>query len=251
MLVGVLLSFYFLQEKIIFSSITLPHDYEYPFEQDFEERFYEVEPNVKLNALLFKAKKSRGLIFYIHGNGDNLRYWGEFASYFTDLNYDVFMYDFRAFGKSTGKIKGEKNLQKDAKFLYRKMMQEYEPENIIIYGFSIGTGIASRLASKNKAKHLILEAPYFNFIDLVKYHKGYLPAELISRYHFRTNKYLPQVNYPITIFHGTEDRKVPYHSGEKLRDLNPQLHFIPVVGATHSDMQTMDVFKAEMNKILA
>lgn len=250
MLIGVLLSFYFLQEKIIFSPIALPQDYIYPFEEEFEERFYEIADGVRLNALLFKAKKSKGLIFYIHGNGDNLRYWGDFAPYFIKQGYDVFMYDYRSFGKSTGKIKGEKNFQKDAKFLYHEILKEYDASDIIIYGFSIGTGVASRLASKNKARHLILEAPYFNFIDLVKYHKGYLPAELISRYHFRTNRYLPEVNYPITIFHGTEDRKVPYHSGEKLRDLNPNLHFVPVVGATHSDMQMMEVFDEEIRKIL-
>jgi pimeloyl-ACP methyl ester carboxylesterase len=250
-LVGVFLSFYFLQEKLIFSPIKLPQDYEYPFGFEFEERFYEIDEKTRLNAILFKSKKSKGLIFYVHGNADNLRYWGDFAPDFTRYNYDVFMYDFRSFGKSTGKIKGEKNLQKDAKFLYHKMIKEYGEENIVIYGFSIGTGIASRLAKNNNPKHLILEAPYFNFIDLVKYHKAYLPADLISKYHFRTNKYLPEVTSPITIFHGTEDRKVPYYSGEKLRDLNNNLHFVPIVGATHSDMQSMETYQVEMKKVLS
>ncbi|MCB0803948.1 MAG: alpha/beta fold hydrolase [Flavobacteriales bacterium] len=250
MLLGVFFSFYFLQEKLIFSPIKLPIDYVYPFQSEFEERFYEVEPGIRLNALLFKVKNPKGLIFYIHGNGDNLRYWGDFAHYFTHFEYDVFMYDFRSFGKSNGYIRGERNLQKDAKFLYHELIKEYGEENMVIYGFSIGTGIASRLASKNNPKLLILEAPYYNFIDLVKYHKAYLPADLISKYHFRTNRYLPLVKCPITIFHGTEDRKVPYSSGEKLRDLNPKLHFVPVAGATHSDLQLMDVFQLEMQKIL-
>jgi pimeloyl-ACP methyl ester carboxylesterase len=250
-LIGVFLSFYFLQEKLIFSPIKLPQDYIYPFDYEFEERFYEIGDGIRLNALLFKAEKPKGLVFYIHGNDDNLRYWGDFAPHFTKLNYDVFMYDFRSFGKSTGKIKGEKNLQRDAKFLYLELAKEYAEENIVIYGFSIGTGIASRLARNNKAKHLILEAPYYNFIDLVKYHKAYLPADLISKYHFRTNKYLPDVTCPITIFHGTEDRKVPYYSGEKLRDLNSNLHFVPVISATHSDMQTMKSYQEEMKEILS
>ena len=250
MLVGVLLSFYFLQEKLIFSPIKLPHDYVYPFDINFVERYYEVEDGIKLNSILFKVNNPKGLLFYIHGNGDNLRYWGDFAHYFTHFEYDVFMYDFRSFGKSNGKIRGERNLQRDAKFLYKELIKEYGEENTIIYGFSIGTGIASRLASRNNPKHLVLEAPYYNFIDLVKYHKAYLPADLISKYHFRTNKYLPIIKCPITIFHGTEDRKVPYHSGEKLRDLNKNLHFVPIAGATHSDMQQMDVYQNELAKIL-
>jgi len=248
---GILLSFYFLQEKIIFSPIKLTKDYHYPFEQEFEERFIEVDDGVKLNCLLFKAKKSKGLIFYIHGNADNLRYWGDYADFFLKLDYDVFMYDFRGFGKSDGEIKGERNLQRDAKKLYLKMLEEYEEKHVIVYGFSIGTGIAARLASKNSPKALILEAPYYNFIALVNYHKAYLPASWISKYYFRTNKYLPKVEVPIYIFHGTEDKKVPFYLGAKLKETNANMEFMAVKNATHNDMQSMDLYQKEMKRILA
>lgn len=251
LIVGILLSFYFLQEKLIFSPIKLPKKYVYPFKVPFEERNYEVENGVRLNALLFKAKESKGLIFYIHGNADNLRYWGEFAPFFLKHQYDVFMYDFRGFGKSSGKIMGERGLQRDAKILYRKMIEEYGEKKIIIYGFSIGTGIAARLGSKNNPKALILEAPYYNFVSLVNYHKAYLPATLISKYYFRINRYLPNVKCPLYIFHGKEDRKVPYYLGKKLIGTNPNMNFFAVEGATHNDMQDMSRFKKEMRLILS
>lgn len=247
---GILLSIYFLQEKLIFNPDKLPHDYKYPFKNEFEEMFIEVEKGVELNALLFKTTSPKGLIFYIHGNADNLRYWGENAQFFLDRSYDVFMYDFRGFGKSSGKIKGERNLQRDAKLLYHKMLERYDENKVIIYGFSIGTGIAARLGSKNQPKALILEAPYFNFISLVRYHKAYLPAELISKYHFRINRYLPQVSVPLTIFHGTDDRKVPFYLGAKLKDTNPNLHFVAVQDATHNDMQLNEHYQKEMEHIL-
>lgn len=248
---GVLFSFYFLQEKIIFSPIKLTKDYQYPFEHDFEERFIEVEPGVELNGLLFKAKESKGLVFYIHGNADNLRYWGDFAGFFLEHNYDVFMYDFRGFGKSDGTIKGERNLQRDAKRLYLKLLNEYDESKVIIYGFSIGTGIAARLASNNSPKALILEAPYYNFITLVNYHKAYLPASWISKYYFRTNKYLPKVNVPIYIFHGTEDKKVPFYLGARLKETNANIEFFAVKNATHNEMQEMELFQKEMKRILS
>jgi len=247
---GILISFYFLQEKLIFSPIKLPLNYKYPFKQSHEERFYDVEPGVKLNALLFKANKSKGLIFYIHGNADNLRYWGEFADFFLTRNYDVFMYDFRGFGKSSGEIKGERNLQRDAKFLYFQLLKEYDESSVIVYGFSIGTGIAARLGSNNKPKALILEAPFFNFISLVNYHKAYLPASWISKYYFRINRYLVNVTVPLYIFHGTEDRKVPYYLGERLIGINPELNFITVKNATHNDMQSMELYQQEIDRIL-
>jgi|SRR5690554_264777 len=249
-IVGILYSFYFLQERIIFNPINLPKDYKYPFELPFEEQFYTMDDGTQLNTLLFKVKEPKGLIFYIHGNADNLRYWGEFAPFFVNLGYDTFMYDFRGFGKSEGKIKGERGLQKDAKKLYHYMLKKYPENKIIIYGFSIGTGIAARLASKTQSKALILEAPYYNFIDLVKYHKSYLPANLISKYHFRTNRYLPKVSSPLYIFHGTEDRRVPYFLGEKLKNSNPRLEFITIEGATHNDMQLMEKYRSKMKKLL-
>lgn len=250
LIAGVLLTFYLLQEKIIFSPIKLAKDYQFPFEIDFEERFYEVEPGIELNCLLFKAKNPKGLLFYIHGNADNLRYWGEFAPFFVDLGYDVFMFDFRGFGKSDGKINGERLLQRDTKRLYLKMIEEYGASKISIYGFSLGTGLAARLASNQPCLNLFLEAPYYNFIQLINYHKSYLPASWISKYYFRTNKYIKNVNVPIYIFHGTEDRKVPFYLGQKLKDASPEVHFYKVEGATHNEMQDMKLFQDEMKRIL-
>lgn len=250
LILGILLTFYFLQERIIFSPIKLTKEYIYPFELSFEERYYEVDTDVQLNCLLFKAKESKGLVFYVHGNGDNLRYWGDFAPFFTDLNYDIFMFDFRGFGKSDGRIKNERQLQRDCKHLYQIIIQEYINKPVIIYGFSLGTGIASRLSSKQNPSHLILEAPYYNFIKLINYHKGYLPATWITKYYFRTNKYLRETTCPINIFHGTEDQKVPFHLGEMLKDTNPNIEFTKVEGATHSEMQDMKIFQEKMKDIL-
>tara|TARA_R100001015_G_C4632218_1_gene195507 strand:+ start:1877 stop:2680 length:804 start_codon:yes stop_codon:yes gene_type:complete len=248
---GILLSIYFLQDKLIFSPIRLPMDYHFPFE-NAEEFTFKVADRADLNCLLFKTEgESKGLIFYIHGNADNLRYWGDFAKFFTDLQYDVFMYDFRSFGKSTGRIKNERNLQRDNKILYKRMVKIYGEENIIVYGFSIGTGLAARLANRNKPKMLILEAPYDHFISLIKYHKAYLPASWITKYHFRINRYLAEIDVPTHIFHGTEDRKVPYYLGERLRGIHPLVEFHTVLDATHSDMQSMEYYKRKMKELLA
>tara|TARA_R110002072_G_scaffold302725_1_gene487964 strand:+ start:27 stop:833 length:807 start_codon:yes stop_codon:yes gene_type:complete len=251
LLIGILFTFYFIQERLIFSPIRLPKNYPYPFKGDFEERNYEVDKGVFLNSLLFKVPNSKGLIFYIHGNADNLRYWGDFAAFFNQLGYDVFMYDYRGFGKSGGKISSEKQLHADANKLYEELLNEYPPERVVIYGFSIGTGIATKLASNSACKLLILEAPYFNFLELVNYHKAYLPASLISKYRFRINRLLPKIEVPIFIFHGTDDRKVPFYLGAKLDGLNQLLTFISVEHATHNDMQAMETYQLKMKEILA
>lgn len=235
---------------MIFSPVKLPKDYTYPFKNKFEERNYEVEKNVWINSILFKSNLSNGLVFYIHGNADNLRYWGDYANFFLEHNYDVFMYDFRGFGKSDGRIRSEKKMHRDAMILYEQMVKEYDEEQIIIYGFSLGTGIAAKLASEKSQKTLILEAPFFNFISLVKYHKAYLPAKLISKYKFRINRFIKKVKSPIYIYHGTDDRKVPYYLGERLIGLNKRMKFVEITGAAHNDMQNMELFKKEMKEVL-
>ena len=161
------------------------------------------------------------------------------------------MYDFRGFGKSDGKIRSEREMQRDAKRLYEIVIQEYTNQRIIVYGFSIGTGIASRLAMNQTPDLLILEAPYYNFISLVNYHKSYLPGRLISKYNFRTNRYVKNMTCPIVVFHGTADKKVPYYLGERLIGTNPKLEFVSVEGATHNEMQSMEVFQEKMKAILA
>ena len=170
--------------------------------------------------------------------------------FFLQSNYDVFMYDYRGFGKSGGKIRSEKKLHRDAIILYEEMVKEYDEEQIIIYGFSLGTGIAAKLAAVKSPKTLILEAPFFNFISLVNYHKAYLPAKLISKYTFRVNRFIKKVDSPIYIFHGTDDKKVPFYLGKKLQGLNPRIKFFKVENAAHNDMQDMKIFQEEMRAIL-
>src|SRR5580693_10616872 len=91
--------FFFFQEKLIFFPQKLEKNYKFRFSQKFEEINIRTKDNKFLNGILFKADSSKGLIFYLHGNAGSLSSWGEVAKTYTDLNYDVFMLDYRGFGK--------------------------------------------------------------------------------------------------------------------------------------------------------
>lgn len=250
LLAGAVYAFYLLQEKLIFAPIKLPQDYKFPFTDKYEEMNYQMEDGAVINSLLFKSKDSKGLVFYIHGNADNIRYYGDFAKVFLKEGYDVFMYDYRGFGKSSGRIKNERLLQKDNRNLYFEMLKRYDEKSIVIYGYSLGTGLAARLASKHSPKSLVLETPYFDFIDIIKFHKAYLPARLITKYFFRTNKYLQNCLCKVYAFHGTEDRRVPYYSGQKLLKSNPHIDFTTIEGGTHNDLLSTKIYKLKLKEIL-
>lgn len=96
---------YFYQENLIFFPKNLEKNYKFNFEQKFEELHIKTTEGKLLNGLLFKANNSKGLIFYLHGNGGCISSWGEVAKTHTDLNYDIFIIDYRSYGKSEGQIK--------------------------------------------------------------------------------------------------------------------------------------------------
>ena len=247
---GIIFAFYLLQEALIFNPIKLNRDFKFHFTLPFVERWFKINDQVELNAIHFKVENPKGLIFYLHGNAENVKYYGEEIQHLTEYGYDIFLYDYRGFGKSTGKIKREREMQRDAKEIYHQMILEYTEDKVIIYGYSLGTGIASRLASNNSPKALILETPYYNFIDLIRCHKAYLPADLITKYKFRTDRYLTDVESPIYLFHGTEDKQIPYKSALKLKQLHLKSNLITIEGGTHNDLMSFPEFKKAIAEIL-
>lgn len=231
------------QEKLIFLPSQLPLDYEYSFAQNFEEFFLDTEDGARLNALHFKTKDSKGLILYFHGNAGDLSRWGKIASGFLDLGYDVLVMDYRTYGKSTGKL-SEEALYSDAQLFYDHALNIYAEEDIIIYGRSLGTGIATQLASNNTPKKLILETPFYSLLDVAKKRLPFLPLKQVLKYSMPSFKNIQKVSLPICIFHGTDDTVVAYASGKKLFDVipNPNKKMYTILGGAHNNLANFEVY---------
>ncbi|MCB0401183.1 MAG: alpha/beta fold hydrolase [Flavobacteriales bacterium] len=249
-LIGLGIAVYTFQEKLIFYPEKLSDKYQFHFEDDFEE-FNVVTPDGEsLNTLLFKVKDPKGVVFYHHGNAGNLEGWGARAVDFTSRGYDVLMYDYRGFGKSTGKIKNEKMLYGDALLIYKKLLYDYKERDVILYGTSLGTGIAAKLAHENHPRMLVLETPYFNFYDVSKFHYPYLPNSILLHYQFRTDKLLPDLEMPVYLFHGTEDETIPYHSSVRLEQLSGKVKLFTIEEGSHSNLNTFHVYHEKLDEIL-
>ena len=164
LLIGIV--FYFNQEKLFFKPIKLAKNYTFKFNQDFEEIKSATKDGIILNSLLFKIKNSKGVIFYLHGNGNSLEKFGKLAPIYTNLGYDIFMTDYRGYGKSEGALSDEHQLFEDNQFLYNELKKSYKEEDIIIIGYSLGSSLAAKLASENTPKLLVLKAPFYNFKDV-------------------------------------------------------------------------------------
>ncbi|UOX33873.1 lysophospholipase [Flavobacterium sediminilitoris] len=225
---------YFFQEKIIFLPEKLDKNYDFSFKNDFEELNFKTNDNTTLNGLLFKAKESKGLVFYLHGNAGSLKNWGYISDLYTNFNYDIFILDYRGFGKSEEKIKNEEQLFEDNQLVYNKLKEKYTEKDIIVIGYSIGSGLAAKLASENNPKHLILQAPYYSLTDLVKSKYSFIPTFLL-KYKIETDKFLKDCKMPITIFHGDNDNVIYYESSVKLKNqYKDEINFITLKGQNHN-----------------
>ncbi len=236
---------------MIFFPQTLAKDFVFQYE-NFEERFVEMEDGIKLHSLLFTTEKSKGVVFYLHGNAGSLEGWGSVAETFTNSDYDVFIPDYRGYGKSEGTIKSEDQMHRDIQTLYKHLKKEYPENNIIILGHSIGSGMAAKVAATNNPKLLILQAPFYSVPDLVKKTPplNIFPSFII-KYKFRTGKFLEEVNAPVVILHGDEDEIINYGSSLKLqKEFKPRDTLITLHGFGHNDFLTSQKYTWEIGAVL-
>ena len=238
---------YFVQEQLLFRPSKLAESHNF---RKGEEVEIPTSDDISINCLLLKQPNPKGVILYLHGNrGSNQRCLYQAESGLAGNGFDILMPDYRGYGKTEGKIYSEKQMQSDAQAVYDYLLKNYPEDKIIIVGYSMGTGMATKLAAKNNPNHLFLIAPYFSIVDMKNRYLPFIP-NFILKYPLRNDKNVMKIKCPITIFHGTADEVLPYDSSTKLKNLRPdhirlvtldnESHrrsiFHPIVNRTISDL---------------
>ncbi len=231
-----MLIIYLVQEHFIFKPEKLRADFVYKYDTPFAELFFDIEPGVRINGLHFTVQNPNGLILYFHGNTRSIKGWARYARDFFRYRYDVVLVDYRGFGKSTGK-RSENDMLSDMQFVYKNLAERYGESHIIVYGRSLGSGFATKIASDNNPRYLILDAPYFSFKKLMQRFLPILPVRWLLRYHLRTDLWIPGVKCHTYILHGTKDWLIPISNSEKLKALNPRkITLIRIQGGGHNNL---------------
>lgn len=242
---------YFVQERFIFKPEKLKPDFVYKYDIPFKELFFDTAPGVTINGLHFYAKDPLGLILYFHGNTRSIKGWAKYAKDFYRYKYDVVLVDYRGFGKSTGN-KSEKEMLKDVQVVYDTLAVQYHENQIIVYGRSLGSGFATKLASDNSPRYLILDAPYYNFTKVVQRFVPILPMRFVLRYQLQTDKWIRKVNCHTYIIHGSKDWLIPISQSEKLQQLNPRkITLITIEGGGHNNLPSFPEYHNFLRDILA
>ncbi len=242
---------YYLQEFFLFKPEKLDKEFQFFYEnQEVEEYNVEVRDGAVINGLHFKTPKPRGMVLYLKGNSKSIKGWGKFAVDFTRHGYDVFMMDYRGFGKSTGR-RTEAAIKHDLQYIYNKIRERVSEEYIILYGRSLGSGFATKLASTNNPRMLILDAPYYSLTKVTNRYMPFMPLSLILRFPMPTYKWLKYVNCPVHIIHGTNDKLIPFKSSVKLSKIKPKLsRLYPIIGGGHKNLNNFESYHEVLSNII-
>lgn len=248
-IVGVLL--YFLQNLIIFHPKKLRADFAFSFPVPFREVNVPVTSKKNISIVQFTVPDSlrKGILLYFHGNRENINRYAKFAPLFTKNGYETWMIDYPGYGKSTGK-KSEQQLYEDALVMYKMAIRAVPLEQIIIYGKSLGTGIAAQLASVRECKKLILETPYYSMAKLASRFFPVYPVKPFIKYELPTYRYLEYIKCPITLIHGTKDGLIAYKHAVWLAEKKPGTELITIAGGKHNNLAEYEVFRNKIDSLL-
>ena len=252
--VGVLLAAYLAvltwlwlkQEALIFHPEPLPASHQFELPADVHEVRIDV-PGAQLDASHMRLPHPDGVVFYLHGNGGNLTSWFVNADFYRQLNVDLFMVDYRGYGKSTGHIESEAQLMADVQAAWQSIAPRYAGKRVIFFGRSLGTGLAAKLAASltpaQRPNLLVLVSPYISMQTMAQELYPFVPSALI-RYPLRTDEALKTLGgqTPVLILHGDQDTLIPYRHAETLSRLSSGMTLRPVPGAGHGDVHTYDVY---------
>jgi len=201
-----------------------------------EERVLAAPDGTRLIAWYARARPGRPTLLYFHGNAGNLANRSERVRKYTVRGIGVFMLSYRGYSGSTGRPSERANVA-DAKLAYEALRKEgVAPEDIILYGESLGSGVAVQLAAEKPVGGLILDAPYTSIVDVAAGAYPFLPVRGFMFDRYETMRYLADVHAPLLVIHGEDDEIIPVAMGRAVyAAANGPKELVTFPGAGHSD----------------
>lgn len=250
--VAVLGWLWFRQEKLLFAPTVLPASQALAKAVDVHEVTIDVH-GAHLSALHLRLPNPKGVVFFLHGNGGALDTWFVNPEYYRAVNFDLFMIDYRGYGKSTGHIESEAQLRADTRAAWASVAPQYAGRKVVIYGRSLGSGLAAGLAAEMSASQApdltVLVSPYASMAALAAGHYRWVP-QWVLRYPMRTDLSIGKIRGPVLLIHGEQDPLIPPSHSDALKALAPAATVKHIYGAAHNDLQDFDAYLNAFAKAL-
>jgi len=199
----------------------------------FEEVHFWTQDGVILSGWFIEAEKPRGVVLFCHGNAGNISHRLDSIAIFHRLGLSTFIFDYRGYGESQGSISEEGAYQDvEAAWSYLVKIRETAPDEIIVFGRSLGGAVASHLAKNHNPKGLIIESSFTSVPDLAADLYPFIPVRFLLRIKYETVKNLKFVNCPVLIVHSRDDDIIPFTHGRRLFDAAmPPKEFLEISGS--------------------
>ena len=233
--IGLSLSLYFFQERLVFfpskDVLVTPRTVGLAFED-----IYLQSGEARIHAWYVPAKNARLSVLFCHGNAGNMSHRLETLSLFNTLGVNVLIFDYAGYGRSEGKA-SEAQTYRDVEAAWRFLVEEQgaNPKSIVLFGRSLGGGVATWLAAKERPGALILESTFSSVPEMGAKLYPLLPVRLLARVHYDSAVRLAQIDSPKLFIHSRDDEIVPFEQGESLyRRAHEPKTFVEIRGS-HND----------------
>ena len=249
------IALYYLQDRILFHAEKFNTNYTYRFKVPFRELNIPFSKTDTLNLIQFLPEsntKPKGVVLFFHGTNGSIKNYAERAAIFTKHNYEVWMPDYPGFGKSTGDF-SENKINNQAFEINKLALNRFPKDQIIVYGQSIGSSVATTLASSGNSSALILENPVVDVPDLLYHYTFIYPWSKMANSVFSVKDAFDAIDKSlrITILVGPTNE---WHSAASANKLKPLLDsndsFVQMVQKTATDIINEQEYKDVVEKLL-
>ena len=210
-----------LQERLIFYPQTGRDIVSTPAERGvpYEDVVLATSDGKQLNAWWVPADAPRGAVLLFHGNAGNISHRIEYARMFKQLGYSTLLLDYRGYGRSTGRpTEAGTYIDADTAWRWLTITQHVPDRHIVLFGESLGGGVASWLAARHQVRALVLASTFTSAVDLGAELYPFLPVRLVSRIRYDTIGRLRDVRAPVLVIHSPQDDIIPFRHGRRLFD---------------------------------
>lgn len=202
----------------------------------YEKVALKTDDGLKIAAWFIPCEKAKKTVLFCHGNGGNMAHRLDTINILNELGLNCLLFDYRGYGDSQGKP-SENGTYLDAAAAWKWLTHKkgIKPEQIIIFGRSLGGSVAANLAVKVKPAGLILESAFTSFAAIGAKYYPYLPVKLFAAFDYNTVASVKKINCPLLIMHSKNDEIVPYEFSPQLYEAaNEPKEFVEIIGC-HND----------------
>ncbi len=250
---GVCVLLYFIQEQLIYYPSYRIEATPADIDLVYEDIRLTTSDEVEVAGWFIPNENANSTVLFFHGNAGNISHRLQSIEMFHNFGLNVFIIDYRGYGRSGGEA-SEQGTYLDAEAAWSYLTDEHgiSPEKIIIFGRSLGGGVATWLAQQKSPQALILESTFASVPDVAATHYPYLPVRLLARIHYNSLSRMKDITCPVLIIHSPDDKLIPYRNGQRLFEAaNTPKEFIEIKGG-HNEVfiASLEVYQTGVQAFL-